>query len=112
MENSEFTISCHLPHGSGIGHSGGHFHLKHTGYNTTVNDSLPGIDQTLPAVNHTANFVFPAADQTHNQNLTCVFEIEIFDQKIKSESRVLTVTVTGNYGYDTISFSGCHDTSL
>ena len=98
IEKEEFTIGCHLPHGSGIGHSGGHFHLMHTGYNTTVNDSLPAIDQTLPAVNHSANFVFPAADKTHNQNFTCLYEIQIFGHKFQSESPVLSVTVTGNYG--------------
>uniref|UniRef100_A0A4W5MTN8 SRCR domain-containing protein n=1 Tax=Hucho hucho TaxID=62062 RepID=A0A4W5MTN8_9TELE len=78
-----FTITCSIqPH-----YPGGSFLLTFIGSNRT---------QTQPAVNHSSAFLFPAADDSHQGNYSCVYEIYIFSNHFSSESELLSLTVTGN----------------
>ncbi|XP_067433395.1 scavenger receptor cysteine-rich type 1 protein M160-like isoform X2 [Thunnus thynnus] len=80
---SNFTISCSvLPQ-----YPGGSFQLTFTSSNTAHN-------YTQPAVNHSADFLFPAADPTHQGNYSCVYGVYVFDHNFSSESRLLSLTVT------------------
>ncbi|KAF3850465.1 hypothetical protein F7725_012237 [Dissostichus mawsoni] len=49
---------------------------------------------TQPAVNHSAHFLFPAAEPAHQGNYSCVYHVSAFSQDLSSES-LLSVTVTG-----------------
>ncbi|XP_044194432.1 scavenger receptor cysteine-rich type 1 protein M130-like [Thunnus albacares] len=80
---SDFTISCSVQ----PQYPGGSFHLTFTSSNTTYN-------YTLPAVNHSADFLFPAADPAHQGNYSCVYEVFVFSHNFSSESRLLSLTVT------------------
>ncbi|KAF3850483.1 hypothetical protein F7725_012255 [Dissostichus mawsoni] len=48
---------------------------------------------TQPAVNHSAHFLFPAAEPAHQGNYSCVITSLLFSD-LSSESRLLSVTVT------------------
>lgn len=62
-----------------------------------------------PAVNHSASFFFPAADQSHQGNYSCVYYNQInfsgYNRRVNatalynfsSESELLSFTVTGMY---------------
>ncbi|KAM9857671.1 scavenger receptor cysteine-rich type 1 protein M130-like [Aulostomus maculatus] len=68
---------------------GGHFSLM-------INQTLI---QTLPAVNHSAPFMFTAASVAHTGNYSCVYHNFVFNQNLsspESESFSLTIEV----GYD------------
>ncbi|XP_038551142.1 scavenger receptor cysteine-rich type 1 protein M130-like [Micropterus salmoides] len=85
LMGSNFTISCSiLPQ-----YPGGSFQLIFTNSNTTQN-------YTLPAVNHTAHFLFSAADHTHQGNYSCVYHIYVFSHNFSSESQPLHLTVSGH----------------
>ncbi|XP_036974072.1 scavenger receptor cysteine-rich type 1 protein M160-like isoform X2 [Acanthopagrus latus] len=82
---SSFTISCSiLPQ-----HPGGSFQLILTNSATSQN-------YTLPAVNHSAHFLFSAADHTHQGNYICVYHVYAFFHKFSPESRRLYVTVAAS----------------
>ncbi|KAF3850449.1 hypothetical protein F7725_012221 [Dissostichus mawsoni] len=53
---------------------------------------------TQPAVNHSAHFLFPAAEPAHQGNYSCVYHVSAFSQDLSSESRLLSVTVTVTCG--------------
>ncbi|XP_071261154.1 immunoglobulin superfamily member 1-like [Salvelinus alpinus] len=78
-----FTITCSTQ----PQYPGGSFLLTFTGSNRT---------QTQPAVNHSAAFLFPAADDSHQGNYSCVYENYVFSHNFSSESDLLSLTVTGN----------------
>ncbi|XP_045070295.1 deleted in malignant brain tumors 1 protein-like [Coregonus clupeaformis] len=78
-----FTITCSTQ----PQYPGGSFLLTFTGSNRT---------QTQPAVNHSAAFLFPAADDSHQGNYSCVYDNYVFSQNFSSESELLNLTVTGN----------------
>ncbi|XP_067451803.1 scavenger receptor cysteine-rich type 1 protein M130-like isoform X1 [Thunnus thynnus] len=80
---SNFTISCSVQ----PQYPGGSFQLTFTSSNTTHN-------YTQPAVNHSADFLFPAADPTHQGNYSCVYGVYVFAHNFSSESRLLSLTVT------------------
>ncbi|XP_042253062.1 uncharacterized protein LOC121886797 isoform X1 [Thunnus maccoyii] len=80
---SNFTISCSVQ----PQYPGGSFHLIFTSYNTAHN-------YTQPAVNHSADFLFPAADPAHKGNYSCVYGVYVFAHNFFSESRLLSLTVT------------------
>ncbi|XP_067433184.1 uncharacterized protein [Thunnus thynnus] len=80
---SNFTISCSVQ----PQYPGGSFQLTFTSSNTTYN-------YTQPAVNHSADFLFPAADPAHQGNYSCVYEVIVFSHNFSSESRLLSLTVT------------------
>ncbi|XP_036974113.1 scavenger receptor cysteine-rich type 1 protein M130-like [Acanthopagrus latus] len=82
---SSFTISCSiLPQ-----HPGGSFQL-------TLTNSATSQNYTLPAVNHSAHFLFSAADHTHQGNYICVYHVYAFSRKFSSESRRLYVAVAAS----------------
>ncbi|XP_038548457.1 scavenger receptor cysteine-rich type 1 protein M130-like [Micropterus salmoides] len=86
LMGSNFTISCSiLPQ-----YPGGSFQLIFTSSDITQN-------YTLPAVNHSAHFLFSAADHTHQGNYSCVYHIYVFSHNFSSESQPLHLTVSGNF---------------
>ncbi|XP_067433195.1 scavenger receptor cysteine-rich type 1 protein M130-like [Thunnus thynnus] len=84
---SDFTISCSIQ----PQYPGGSFQLTFTSSNTAHN-------YTQPAVNHSADFLFPAADPAHQGNYSCVYGVYVFSHNFSSESRLLSLTVTGQQG--------------
>ncbi|XP_041694747.2 soluble scavenger receptor cysteine-rich domain-containing protein SSC5D-like [Coregonus clupeaformis] len=78
-----FTITCSTQ----PQYPGGSFLLTFTGSNRT---------QTQPAVNHSAAFLFPAADDSHQGNYSCVYDNYVFSHNFSSESELLTLTVTAS----------------
>ncbi|XP_053197812.1 scavenger receptor cysteine-rich type 1 protein M130-like [Scomber japonicus] len=83
LRGSSFTISCSVQ----PQYPGGSFQLTFTSSNTTYN-------YTQPAVNHSADFLFPAADPAHQGNYSCVYGVYVFSHNFSSESRLLSLTVT------------------
>ncbi|XP_067440071.1 scavenger receptor cysteine-rich type 1 protein M130-like [Thunnus thynnus] len=80
---SNFTISCSVQ----PQYPGGSFQVTFTSSNTTHN-------YTQPAVNHSADFLFPAADPAHQGSYSCVYGVYVFAHNFSSESRLLSLTVT------------------
>ncbi|XP_045568475.1 CD5 antigen-like [Salmo salar] len=78
-----FTITCSTQ----PQYSGGSFLLTFTGSNRT---------QTQPAVNHSAAFLFPAADDSHQGNYSCVYDNYVFSHDFSSESELLSLTITAS----------------
>ncbi|XP_064860559.1 deleted in malignant brain tumors 1 protein-like [Oncorhynchus nerka] len=78
-----FTITCSTQ----PQYPGGSFLLTFTGSNRT---------QTQPAVNHSAAFLFPAADDSHQGNYSCVYENYVFSHNFSSESELLSLTITAS----------------
>ncbi|XP_045573553.1 deleted in malignant brain tumors 1 protein [Salmo salar] len=78
-----FTITCSTQ----PQYPGGSFLLTFTGSNRT---------QTQPAVNHSAAFLFPAADDSHQGNYRCVYDKYVFSHNFSSESELLSLTVTAS----------------
>ncbi|XP_041729869.2 CD5 antigen-like [Coregonus clupeaformis] len=78
-----FTITCSTQ----PQYPGGSFLLTFTGSNRT---------QTQPAVNHSAAFLFPAADDSHQGNYSCVYDNYVFSHNFSSESELLNLTVTAS----------------
>ncbi|XP_031670653.1 uncharacterized protein LOC109877147, partial [Oncorhynchus kisutch] len=76
-----FTITCSTQ----PQYPGGSFLLTFTGSNRT---------QTQPAVNHSAAFLFPAADDSHQGNYSCVYDNYVFSHNFSSESELLPLTIT------------------
>uniref|UniRef100_A0AAZ1WXD3 SRCR domain-containing protein n=1 Tax=Oreochromis aureus TaxID=47969 RepID=A0AAZ1WXD3_OREAU len=80
---SNFTISCSIQ----PQYPGGSFQLTFTSSNTTYS-------YTQPAVNHSAHFLFPAAEPVHQGNYSCVYHIYVFSHNFSSESRLLSVAIS------------------
>uniref|UniRef100_A0A8C7KFL4 Deleted in malignant brain tumors 1 protein-like n=1 Tax=Oncorhynchus kisutch TaxID=8019 RepID=A0A8C7KFL4_ONCKI len=78
-----FTITCSTQ----PQYPGGSFLLTFTGSNRT---------QTQPAVNHSAAFLFPAADDSHQGTYSCVYENYVFSHNFSSESELLSLTITAS----------------
>ncbi|XP_064817454.1 deleted in malignant brain tumors 1 protein-like isoform X2 [Oncorhynchus masou masou] len=76
-----FTITCSTQ----PQYPGGSFLLTFTGSNRT---------QTQPAVNHSAAFLFPAADDSHQGNYSCVYDNYVFSHHFSSESELLSLNIT------------------
>ncbi|XP_036827769.1 deleted in malignant brain tumors 1 protein-like, partial [Oncorhynchus mykiss] len=72
-----FTITCSTQ----PQYPGGSFLLTFTGSNRT---------QTQPAVNHSAAFLFPAADDSHQGTYSCVYDNYVFSHNFSSESELLS----------------------
>ncbi|XP_039464975.1 scavenger receptor cysteine-rich type 1 protein M130-like isoform X2 [Oreochromis aureus] len=81
---SSFTVSCSIQ----PQYPGGSFHLTFTSSDTKNN-------YTQPAVNHSANFPFPAAEPAQQGNYSCVYQVHVSSHKLSSESHLLSVTVSG-----------------
>ncbi|XP_030579764.1 scavenger receptor cysteine-rich type 1 protein M130-like [Archocentrus centrarchus] len=78
--SSNFTISCSIQ----PQYPGGSFHL-------TFNKVYK---YTQAAVNHSAHFLFPAAEPAHQGSYSCVYDVYVFSHNFSSESRLLSVTVS------------------
>ncbi|XP_059188359.1 uncharacterized protein LOC131971077 [Centropristis striata] len=83
FRGSTFTMSCSIQ----PQYPGGSFQLSFT-------SSISAINDTQPAVNHSADFLFPAAEPTHQGSYTCVYHIYVFSHNFSSESRQLSVSVS------------------
>ncbi|KAM9359748.1 scavenger receptor cysteine-rich type 1 protein M160-like [Symphorus nematophorus] len=85
LMGSDFTITCstepQLP--------GGSFQLIFNTSDTSQN-------YTLPAVNHSAHFLFPAADHAHQGDYRCVYHVYAFSHNFSSESQPLHLTVSAS----------------
>ncbi|XP_035852829.1 scavenger receptor cysteine-rich type 1 protein M130-like isoform X1 [Sander lucioperca] len=79
---SNFTISCSIQ----PQYPGGSFQLTFTSSNSAHN-------YTQPAVNHSAHFLFPAAEPAHQGSYSCVYHVNVFSHNFSSESHVLSLTV-------------------
>ncbi|KAL7856329.1 hypothetical protein AOLI_G00199330 [Acnodon oligacanthus] len=64
FRGDSFTITCSTQ----PQYPGGSFHLKLPWNNTS---------DSQPAVNHSASFLFPAADDSHQGNYTCVYQNQV-----------------------------------
>ncbi|KAF3838898.1 hypothetical protein F7725_010666 [Dissostichus mawsoni] len=84
FRGSTFTISCSIQ----SQFPGGSFQLTFTSINSANNY------YSLPAVNHSAHFLFPAAEPAHQGSYSCVYHVSAFSLNCSSESRLLSVTVT------------------
>uniref|UniRef100_A0A7N6F855 SRCR domain-containing protein n=1 Tax=Anabas testudineus TaxID=64144 RepID=A0A7N6F855_ANATE len=92
LMGSSFTISCSiLPQ-----YAGGSFQLSLT-------TSAMSHNYTLAAVNHSAHFLFSAADQTHQGVYRCVYHVYVFSYNFSSESQPLHLTVSASLTILTIS---------
>ncbi|XP_067432530.1 scavenger receptor cysteine-rich type 1 protein M130-like isoform X3 [Thunnus thynnus] len=80
---TNFTISCSIQ----PQYPGGSFQLTFTSSNKAHN-------YTQPAVNHSADFLFPAADPAHQGSYSCVYGVYVFSHNFSSESHLLSLTVT------------------
>ncbi|XP_034073824.1 antigen WC1.1-like [Gymnodraco acuticeps] len=85
FRGSSFTISCSIQ----PQYPGGSFQLNFTSINSASNY------YSETAVNHSAHFLFPAAEPAHQGSYSCVYHVSAFSQDFSSESRLLSVTVTG-----------------
>ncbi|XP_027145741.1 scavenger receptor cysteine-rich type 1 protein M130 [Larimichthys crocea] len=81
---SSFTISCSIQ----PQYPGGSFQLTFTSTNTAHN-------YTQPAVNHSAHFLFPVAEPTHQGSYSCVYHVYIVSRNFSSESHRLCLTGSG-----------------
>ncbi|KAF1389824.1 hypothetical protein PFLUV_G00077560 [Perca fluviatilis] len=79
---STFTISCSIQ----PQYPGGSFQLTFTSSNSAHNS-------TQPAVNHSAHFLFPAAEPAHQGSYSCVYHLYVFSHNFSSESSVLSLSV-------------------
>ncbi|XP_075935013.1 scavenger receptor cysteine-rich type 1 protein M160-like [Anarhichas minor] len=82
LRRSTFTICCSIQ----PQYPGGSFHLTFTSSNSADN-------YTQPAVNHSAHFLFPAAEPAHQGSYSCVYHLYVFNHNFSSESRLLSITV-------------------
>lgn len=91
---------------------GGHFSLAFTGPNRTF-------ALTQPAVNHSATFLFQAADKSLQGNYSCVYHVSVENKTFSSESQSFSLVVEDNefvmlddgvewneYNYDRVACSG------
>ncbi|XP_068587826.1 uncharacterized protein [Cebidichthys violaceus] len=82
LRRSNFTVSCSIQ----PQYPGGSFQLTFTSSNSAHN-------YTQPAVNHSAHFLFPAAEPAHQGSYSCVYHLYVFNHTFSSESRLLSITV-------------------
>ncbi|XP_074517822.1 scavenger receptor cysteine-rich type 1 protein M130-like [Sebastes fasciatus] len=82
LRDSTFTISCSVQ----PQYPGGSFHL-------TFTSSTSALNYTQPAVNHSAHFLFPAAEPAHQGSYRCVYHVYVFSHDFFSESRLISLTV-------------------
>ncbi|XP_055015847.1 scavenger receptor cysteine-rich type 1 protein M160-like [Boleophthalmus pectinirostris] len=53
----------------------------------------PAQNRTLPAVNHSAHFLFSDADHAHKGNYICVYLLQVFNHNFSSQSHTLQLSV-------------------
>lgn len=81
IRGSNFTISCAVE----PEYPGGLFLL-------TLNSSNSAQNYIQPAVNHSANFLFPSAELTHQGTYSCDY---ILPHNLSFKSHLLSLTVLG-----------------
>ncbi|XP_078134201.1 uncharacterized protein LOC144535541 [Sander vitreus] len=101
FRDSTFTISCSIQ----PQYPGGSFQLTFTSSNSAHNS-------TQPAVNHSAHFLFPAAEPAHQGTYSCVYRLYVFSHNFSSESRLLSLTVSDLLLQPNISVSSSMDGGL
>nr|XP_029137701.1 scavenger receptor cysteine-rich type 1 protein M130-like [Labrus bergylta] len=74
-----FSVTCSVK----PQYPGGYFSIR---FNQAISISQP-------AVNHTAHFMFPAADEAHTGTYSCVYVNFVFSHNFSSESQSLSVKV-------------------
>ncbi|XP_075871012.1 scavenger receptor cysteine-rich type 1 protein M160-like [Nelusetta ayraudi] len=77
---SNFTVTCSAK----PQYQGGFFQLL-------LNDSGTVQNYTTPAVNHSANFLFYAADHTHQGDYRCFYHNNVFSHNFSSQSQTLSL---------------------
>ncbi|XP_059210030.1 scavenger receptor cysteine-rich type 1 protein M130-like [Centropristis striata] len=82
FRGSDFTVSCSIQ----PQYPGGSFELRFT-------SSTSAHTYTQPAVNHSAHFLFPAAEPAHQGSYSCVYHVHVFSHDFSSESRQLSLIV-------------------
>ncbi|XP_037626201.1 scavenger receptor cysteine-rich type 1 protein M130-like [Sebastes umbrosus] len=82
LRGSTFTISCSVQ----PLYPGGSFQLNFT-------SSTSALNYTQPAVNHSAHFLFPAAEPAHQGSYSCVYHVYVLTHIFSSESRLISLTV-------------------
>uniref|UniRef100_A0AAV2LDM8 SRCR domain-containing protein n=1 Tax=Knipowitschia caucasica TaxID=637954 RepID=A0AAV2LDM8_KNICA len=61
----------------------------------------PSGNHTLPAVNHSAHFLFNHTGPAHKGDYTCVYHLQVFNHSFTSESERLELRLGGGYQVDT-----------
>ncbi|XP_028459969.1 uncharacterized protein LOC114572502 [Perca flavescens] len=82
FRGSIFNISCFIQ----PQYPGGSFQLTFTSSNSAHN-------YTMPAVNHSAHFLFPAAEPAHQGSYSCVYHVSVLSHNFSCESRLLSLTI-------------------
>ncbi|XP_072309645.1 T-cell differentiation antigen CD6-like [Eucyclogobius newberryi] len=82
MPGSKFRVKCSVE----PQFPGGSFQLLSPTVNLTQN-------HTLPAVNHSAHFLFSDTGPAHKGNYTCVYLLQVFDHAFSSQSHALQLYV-------------------
>ncbi|XP_039674222.1 scavenger receptor cysteine-rich type 1 protein M130-like [Perca fluviatilis] len=95
FRGSTFNVSCSIQ----PQYPGGSFQLTFTSLNSAHN-------YTQPAVNHSAHFLFPAAQAVHHGNYSCVYHVSVLSHNFSSESRLLSLTVSDLLFPPNISLDG------
>ncbi|XP_072322015.1 scavenger receptor cysteine-rich type 1 protein M130-like [Eucyclogobius newberryi] len=85
MPGSRFRVKCSVE----PQFPGGSFQLLSPTVNLTQN-------HTLPAVNHSAHFLFSDTGPAHEGNYTCVYLLQVFDHAFSSQSHALQLYVGGS----------------
>ncbi|XP_067362994.1 scavenger receptor cysteine-rich type 1 protein M130-like isoform X2 [Channa argus] len=85
LMGSRFTISCSIQ----PQFQGGSFQL-------ILTTSAVSQNFTLPAVNHSARFLFSAAVHTHQGDYRCVYHVCVFNHNFSSASQQLSLTVSAS----------------
>ncbi|XP_065326268.1 scavenger receptor cysteine-rich type 1 protein M160-like [Pelmatolapia mariae] len=88
FRGSSFNISCSIQ----PQYPGGFFQLTFTSSNTSYN-------YTRPAVNHSAHFLFPAAEPAHQGSYSCLYHVHALSHSFYSESHQLSVSVSDPTGF-------------
>ncbi|XP_072315612.1 scavenger receptor cysteine-rich type 1 protein M130-like [Eucyclogobius newberryi] len=84
MPGSKFRVKCSVE----PQFTGGSFQLLSPTVDLTQN-------HTLPAVNHSAHFLFSDTGPAHKGNYTCVYHLQVFDHTFSSQSHALQLNVEG-----------------
>ncbi|XP_041654994.1 scavenger receptor cysteine-rich type 1 protein M130-like [Cheilinus undulatus] len=79
---TSFNITCSIK----PQYEGGDFQL-------IFSDSITTQSYTQTAVNHSAHFLFPPANQSHGGQYSCVYHLHVFSHNFSSESQTLSLAV-------------------
>ncbi|XP_069566537.1 scavenger receptor cysteine-rich type 1 protein M130-like [Brachyistius frenatus] len=86
---SSFTIGCSIA----PQYPGGSFQLHLSASAASRSYSLPAVNHT---VNHTARFLFSAADHAHRGTYSCVYHVYVFSHNFSSTSPPLHLAVSAS----------------